>query len=227
MKKVLGSVAVIMALSGNVYGFGFGGIPSIGASKGATVTLTEGDVEAVFLAAKNAEYFLGESSLKLVNVLGGSEAKAKLDAEMKNAESIKNPQEKSAKIAQIQQNSVAEAIKKGESKEGKEKLKNLDSKQKEEVGSAIGNFALAGLLDAVAVKMGSDVVNSASKDPMGAAVKFASKLPLIKEIVATLPKQSVDIAKMSDNLVKIAKAGDIPLSMPDEKKVEEAKKTKR
>lgn len=41
-----------------------------------------------------------------------------------------------------------------------------------------------------------------------------------------MPKQSVDIAKMSDNLVKIAKAGDIPLSMPDEKKVEEAKKQK-
>lgn len=96
--------------------------------------------------------------------------KAKLDAN-EECRTTKT----TAKIAQIQQNSVAEAIKKGESKEGKEKLKNLDSKTKRS-RTLIGNFALAGLLDAVAVKMGSDVVNSASKDPMGAAVKFASKL---------------------------------------------------
>lgn len=227
MKRVLGSAVVVMALSGSVYGFGFGSLPSIGASKDATVSLTVDDVDAVFLAAKNAEYYLGESSLKLVGVLSGSEAKAKLEAEMKNAESIKDPKEKNAKIAKIQQDSMAQAIKDGESKEGKEKLKKLDDKQKGEVGSAIGNFALAGLLDGIAVKMGSDVVNKASKDPMGAAVKFASKLPLIKEIVATLPKQSVDIAKMSDNLAKIAKAGNIPVSMPDEKKATEASKAKR
>lgn len=227
MKKILLSAAVVAALSSSVYGFGFGGLPSIGASKDAAASLTAGDVDAVFLAVKNAEYFLGESSSKIVAVLGGSEAKAKLEAELKSAEAIKDPKEKDAKIAKAKQDAVAQTIKDSESKEGKEKLKNLDSTQKQEVGSAIGNFALAGLLDAIAVKMGSDVVNRASKDPMGAAVKFASKLPLIKDIVATLPQQATDIAKMSENLVKIAKSGNIPVAMPDDKKVQEASKAAR
>ena len=224
-KQVLSAIAAIVLMASGAQAFGLPG--GLGASKSSSVSLSENDIDAVFVAVKNAEYFLGESSLKLVNVLGSSESKAKLEAEMKNAESIKDPKEKSAKIAKIQQDAVAEAIKNTESKEGKEKLKNLDTKQKQDVGSAIGNFALAGLLDAVAVKMGSDVVSSASKDPMGAAVKFASKLPSIKDIVATLPKQATDIATMTDSLVKIAKSGNVPLSMPDDKKVEEVKKTKR
>ena len=69
MKKILLSAAVVATLSSSVYGFGFGGLPSIGASKDAAASLTAGDVDAVFLAVKNAEYFLGESSK--VNPVGG------------------------------------------------------------------------------------------------------------------------------------------------------------
>jgi hypothetical protein len=228
MKKVVLSTALAMAMATSSFaGWGLPSVPSMGASASVANPLGEQDIEAIFIAAKSGEVLMTKSTIAITGILVGSKAKEALEAGLNDAEKIQDPKEKAAKIAQLLKDADAAAIAAGESKEGQATLKKLSATQKTEAGKAIGNFALAGLVDFAAVKMSQDVMQRASADPMGAAMKFASKLSLIKDLGATLPAQATEIGKMSQSLFAIAKTGGLAVPTFDEKAVTEATKTTR
>jgi len=217
-----------MALATSSFaGWGLPSVPGMGASASVANPLSDQDIDAIFIAVKSGETLMRESTLSITGILVGSKAKEVLEAGLKDADKIQDPKERDAKIALLLKDASASAVAAGESKDGQDKIKKLAANQKKEAGNAMGNFALAGLVDFAAVKMSQDVVQRASADPMGAAVKYASKLGLIKDIATTLPVQATEIGKMTQQLFAIAKTGGIATAMPDTKNVDAAKAKKR
>lgn len=224
MKKIVLSSILVMAISFTGCGLGDASIPSSSSSKS---TLTEQDIDQVLVVSKKATELLKKSTLNLTGVLSGSEAKAKLEASLADANKIDDPKERDAKVNALVSDAAAQAIKDGETEEGKAKLEALSSDQKKETGKAIVNLTMAGLLDAYAVKLGTDVADKASADPMGAGVTYASKLVEVKDVVAALPDQVVEISKMSESLVAIAQTGGIAVELPTQSDVTEAVSSSR
>jgi hypothetical protein len=223
MKKIVLSAVVIAALSAPAFCgmFGMPSLPGAGSSQSAGNALSDKDIDLIFVAVKKGEELMSKSTIAITEILLGSKAKEDLLAKLAEAEKINDPKEKDAKKAKIYTDASTEVKKFAESKDGQEALKKLSSAQKTEAGKAIGNFALAGLVDLAAVKMGQSVVKRASADPMGAAVKYASKLSMIKDIIATVPAQATEIGKMSQQLFAIAKTGGLPTPTITDKQVTE------
>ena len=100
MKKVVLSTVVAMALATSSFAWGLPSIPGVGAdsSKSGGVALTVTEVDAVLLSVKNATNLLDKSIAKLSLTLLDKDAKAKIDAEMEQAQKITDTKERDAKI---------------------------------------------------------------------------------------------------------------------------------
>ena len=227
MKKIILSSVLIAGLGFTGCGLSMPSVPGIpGSAQSTGKSLSGNDIDAMLTAAEAGKKLLRKSTIEITGILLGSKAKEELQAKLDSASKIEDPKEKDAKIAEVLSNAATEAIKQGESAEGKEKMKNLSDKQNKQALKAITNFALAGLVDYKAVKLGQAIVEGAKNDPMGAA-KFANKLGEIKDTLSTLPEQAAEIGKMTTSLIAIAKTGGIAVEMPSESKVTEASTSSR
>jgi len=221
MKKIILSSVLIATLGFTGCGLSVPDVPGVGSSKSTGQTLSEKDIDAMLTAAEAGKKLLRNSTIEITGILSGSKAKEELLATLEAANQIEDPKERDAKVNEVLSSAATEAIKEGESAEGEAKLKNLGDKQKEQALEAMTNFALAGLVDYKAVKLGQAIVDSAGNDAMGAA-RLSLKLGEVKDTLTTLPEQAAEIGKMTESLYAIAETGGIPVEMPTESKVTEA-----
>ena len=122
----------------------------------------EKNIEAFINGAVVADGLMKGSVNHLFMVVASSEKIKEVEAAKAAANGIKDPQEKNAKLAEIEKSQEATIAAACESKEADAKVKKLDAKKKEALGNSIYNFTLAMLLDRELAAKGPDVLKSAS-----------------------------------------------------------------
>lgn len=175
--------------------------------------LSGGDIETVFRLSKSADD-LEQRSIECLNkMLLNKESIEKIDREKKAAQGIKNPKEKEAALIKVRRDQAALLEQETNNKQVGAKIAQLDEKQKKNAGAAIYNFFLSGLMNASAVAAGKGVVNNATSNPAAAAT-YATQIPRIKDLVASLPVKVEKNYTLSNKLMKLFKTSNVAITMP-------------
>ena len=185
--------------------------------------LTAPEIDKALGTVKLAGKYLSESSASIVNIMGDSKTKAELKAKIAEAEKISDPKEKEAALAKTYEDSVAATVKYAKSSAGKKQITTLTENQKKEAANGIFKFALAGKLDAEAVKMSESIASKAKNDPTNAA-RYATKLDEVKSIPSSATSQISTIADISTGLFDVASESNIAVPALDASTVEEVMK---
>jgi hypothetical protein len=221
MKKIVLSTLLAMSLATAGNCGMFDAIKNL-ASKTAENPLTDQDIDAIFLAEKNAKILASSSLVDITGVLVNAKAKATLVSALKDAEKIKDEAQRDEKKEKLLSDAATAAVAAGQAKEAQDTLAKLNPKQKKEAQKAFDSYALAGQVDLKAIKMGQDVGSRAMQDPLGAGMKFATKLGKVKDLVVALPAKATEIGKLSQEFYSIAKAGHIEINTPTDEAISAA-----
>jgi len=191
----------------------FGGVPGLGGGEKKQASGGGDPVKAMkeFLAtAQNAEKLMTTTVDSLFSMVVSTKESAKIEAEIKEANAIKDPKERAAKLNEIKTAAIKEFT---GSDEQKAKLSNLDDKKKKALVGALYNLQLAILKDKDLVEKGNDVVSAFGNNPMEAA-KNADKVSSIKDALSSIGSQLEKASDIMPNLVDLAKANHVEPAMP-------------
>lgn len=180
---------------------------------GSSKPVSANDISTVIKTFQEAEAGLNNSVDLINQALGDKEKLAEWELKEKTIKKMPASSEKDAAIKALNEDQLSYATKLAESEGLSEKAKKLNAKQKEKVGTAIGNLLLVVLKDQQALSQGKDVVSSLTSNPV-MAVQFASDLPKIKDVIVTIPTQLSSLGTLSSSLISMAKEADINVKQP-------------
>jgi hypothetical protein len=138
---------------------------------------------------------------------------AELKRQMQAAQEIKDPKEREAAISKVKENQKAELLAASENQETVGKLSQLSGEQKKLASASLYNFALAGLKDKTVIELANGVISKVQANP-SAAMSYSKDISRTKDIATTLPSQVTKIVQISDNMIKLARTGQIEIVVP-------------
>lgn len=180
---------------------------------GSSKPVTANDISGVVKTFQEAEAGLNNSVDLINQALGDKDKLAEWAQKEKTIKKMPESSEKDAAIKALNEDQLSYATKLAESEGLSEKAKKLNAKQKEKVGTAIGNLLLVVLKDQQALSQGKNVISSLTTNP-ALAVQFASDLPKIKDVIVTIPTQLSSLGTLSSGLISMAKEADINVKQP-------------
>lgn len=182
-------------------------------SQGTGESLSGQDFEAINTLFSEADGLLQNSVSNLVEMVCNKDVAAELNRKMQSAQEIKDPKEREAAISQVKEDQTAALLAASENQETVGKLSQLNDDQKKLAGASLHNFLLAGLKDKTVVDMANVVVSKVEGNPKS-AISYTKEIARTKDIVTTLPSQVSKIAQIGDNMIKLAKTGQIEVVVP-------------
>lgn len=207
--------SVILAASLNAGMFGDLAGAAMGTIGGgdASSTVSGNDVQAVLTNFQQAEMGLNNSVDMINKALGDKKQLAEWEEKEKSINAMPASSEKDAATKKLNEDQMSYATKISESKDVQDKAKKLSSEQKKKVGISIGNLLLVALKDAEALTRAKGLVGSISSNP-AVAMKFATDLPKLKDVVTTVPSQLSSLATLTSGYVGMAKSAGISVTQP-------------
>lgn len=186
-------VAVVVALGAPNAMAQFGGLLNKVVAPAGSST----DPDAFIKTALIAEKLMNNSVSLLANSLVSKEKAAEFDAARKAASTTINPEDKQAKLNEVRQSEMAVVNEALNNQKLKDDIKKMDSKQREDLGNAAFNFALALLQDKALMEQSGSLIASVSTNPM-----HLSKLAGLKDVAGSVANQ-------------VSAASSIATKMPD------------
>jgi hypothetical protein len=159
------------------------------------------DPDAFIKTALTAEKLMNNSVVLLAQSLASKEKAAEFDASLKASSTITDSKEKQAKLNEIQQSQIATINQALSNQQFKEDIKKMDSKQKENLGNAAFNFALALLQDRALVEQSGSLISSVSTNPMHLA-----KIGSLKDVVGSVSNQVTAASAIAGKMPEIFSA---------------------
>jgi hypothetical protein len=213
--KIKKTSAILLALSATfiapqVLAFGLGDL--LGASKTSS---SAGDPDTFIKSALAAEKLMDNSVNLLSRSLASKTESAAIEAQIKAANLVTDPAEKEVKLSEIKKSQAA-VINANSSKEKlMADIAKMDGAQKENLGAAAFNFALALLMDKDLMGQASGLISSISSNPMN-ILKLAS----IKDVASSLANQVSAASQISSKMPDIFSAVGVkaPLSKDEKPK---------
>lgn len=153
----------------------------LGGSSNSSSSVTP---EAFVSSAFAAEKLMNNSVTLLSRSLSSKEKAAELEAQRKAATEITNPEEKKAKLTEVQKSEMASLNEAMANSKFEADVKQMSGKQREDLGAAAFNFMLALLQDKALVDQGKGLVSSLSSNPMN-----ITKIGGIKDAIGSLSNQ--------------------------------------
>ena len=181
-----------------VMSFGLGDMLG-GGSK--TSNASAGDPDAFLKSAKDAESLMNNSLTLLVRSLASKEKAAGFEASRKAANAVTDPAEKQAKLNEVSKSEAATINEILSNDKFKDDIKQMDGKQKEDLGAAAFNFALALLQDQSLVEQSSGLISSLLSNPMN-----VSKLGTVKDAAFSLSNQVSSASKIAAKMPDVFSA---------------------
>jgi vacuolar-type H+-ATPase subunit I/STV1 len=175
--------------------------------------LSRQEIDAFFDLSKQADNLLQRSVNSLSRILLNKDEIDRLDRQRQEVEGIKDPKEREAAVTKVNEDRRATVAKAAESKEAQEKVGKLDDKQKKLAVDSIYNLILSGLKNKACVQLASGISQKAQANPMSAA-NYSTELPRIKDAAVLLPDKAEKTFALGNNLVKLAKSGNIEPVLP-------------
>ena len=214
MKKIILAMVLILIIAVSTTGYAgmFDSIKSAIPGTGGS-GLSRGDIDAYFQLSKKADDLHQASIDSLSQMLVNKDAADQIDRKMKAAQATQDPKEKEAAMKQVLTEKEALLEQQLNSKDSEEKLAKLDANQKKLAGAAISNLFLSVLINKSAVDVAKGIVQKAQANP-SAAVGYTTELPRIKDAVVVLPGKIEKTYTLGNQLLKLAKTGNIEVTMP-------------
>lgn len=183
---------------------------------GGAASASAGDPDAFVKSAVAAEKLMNNSVSLLVRSLASKEKSAEFEAAQKAANALTDPAEKQAKLAEVQKDELALLNEKMSDSKFKSDIKKLDGKQREDLGNAAFNFALALLQDKALVEQSQSLVSGLAANPMN-----LTKLAGVKNAVGSLSNQMTAVAQIAGKMPDIFGAVGVkaPASKDDKPKL--------
>lgn len=153
----------------------------LGGSSNSSSSVTP---EAFVSSAFAAEKLMNNSVTLLSRSLSSKEKAAELEAQRKAATEITNPEEKKAKLTEVQKSEMASLNEAMANSKFEADVKQMSGKQREDLGAAAFNFMLALLQDKALLEQGKGLVSSLSSNPMN-----ITKVGGIKDAIGSLSNQ--------------------------------------
>lgn len=147
-------------------------------------TAIAADPDAFLASALAAEKLMNNSVTLLTRTLVSKESSARLAAQLKAANEVTDPAERQAKKTAVQRSEIAELNEAFSNASIDSEIKKMDSKQRDELGSAAFNFMLALLQDKALLEQSKGLMSTMASNP-ASLVKVGS----IKEAVSSLSNQ--------------------------------------
>ncbi len=211
LKKIILIAGVSMSLVAPVcFGqFGLPAKPSMGG--GSTSGASAADVDAFLESGKASSELINKSRDLLVMAISSKEERAKRQASLDQIkEGLKTGDKKAAEAQKKMQQDDEAKLKGAEhDKAAQENLKNLSSAQKEAVGYSMGNLGLGLLMQTVQVKVGENILKTASSN-----MALASKLPALKDGVSGMLSNIGTLGELVTKLPPLFKTAGIKIEMP-------------
>jgi len=174
------------------------GLGDIGVGSKTTSASTGGDPDAFIKTAASAEKLMNESVTHLVKSLASKKESADIEATMKAANTTTDAKEKQAKETEVKKSQDAALNEALNSADLKDKIKKMDSKQREALGASAFNFSLALLQDKSLSDQASGLISSMSSNPMN-----ATKLASVKDVASSVSNQISSASKIAGKMPDI------------------------
>lgn len=174
------------------------------------------DPDAFIKSAQAAEALMSNSVRFLAGALSSKEKAAELDAAQKAANALTNPEEKKAKLAEVQKSELAAVNESLGNEKFKSDIAKMDDKKKESLGASAFNFMLALLKDKDLVSQGSGLISSMSSNPAN-----FGKLGAIKDVATSVSNQVSSASQIAGKMPDIFSAVNVkvPTSKDEKPKV--------
>jgi hypothetical protein len=184
------------------------GVPSVPGGGGGGLSAAE--IDKFLAAAKVASEKMTKTEAALAPFVLSKEAQDKLQMDMTAAKAIQNPQEKEAKIAEVEKAAAAQATAALQDPARQaaiaKQLSGSTPKQKEDFKAVVENFLGAAVADIAVAKQGKSLATK--KPELSAATKAPELVQASKELVDQA-MAAVKVADAIQRLVTTAKI-DIP-----------------
>lgn len=208
----LGAVAPAFAQFG-----GLGGLVG-GATGGNTGSgNVEADVKTFTEKSSVVNKFAAQALVAITAAYSSDEERANAQAKLEKLNSITDPKEQNALVAEINKSEGAKVAQLAESKDLGEKTKSLDAAKKKMVGTAVANYLIAGARAVDLTKSGQGMLQSAASNPMA-----LPKLASVKDALPLLGDATTNAAKVLPKFVNVLRGAkvDVPKVAADSKPVE-------
>ncbi len=190
------------------------GLPSL--LGGAKTSGAAADPDTFIKSALGAESLMNNSVRFLASALSSKEKAAEIDAAQKAANALTNPEEKKAKLAEVQKSQLAAVNESMGNDKFKADIAKMDDKKKEGLAASAFNFMLALLKD-------KDLVDQAKGLISGMATNPASlgKMGGVKDAASSLSNQLTAASQIAGKMPDIFSAVNVkaPASKDDKAKV--------
>lgn len=208
-------LSTFLAVSLNAGMFGSLGDMAMGALDGgdSSTAVSGNDVQAVLTNFQQAEQGLNNSVDLINKALGDKKQLVEWEEKEKSINAMPSSAEKDAEMKKLNESQTAYAAKMAESKETQGKMQKLSSEQKAKVGKSVTNLLLVALKNTEALVRAKSLVGSITTNPM-AALKFATDIPKLKDVVTTVPSQLSSLATLTSGYVNMAKSAGIAVAQP-------------
>jgi hypothetical protein len=168
---------------------------------GGSVKSVAADPDAFLSSALAAEKLMNNSVTLLSNSLTSKKDSAGLAAQRKAANEITDPAEKNAKLTEVKKSELALLNESLDKASIDSTIKEMDEKQRGDLGSAAFNFMLALLLDKDLIDQSKGLISSMSTNPAA-----LTKIGSIKDAVSSLSKQVSDASSIAGKMPSIFSA---------------------
>jgi hypothetical protein len=202
----------MFTVGGIAFGWGLDSIKAV-ATGGGSGGLSQSDVDAYLNLSKKADDLQQSSIDKLSSILLNKETLAEIERRKKAAQSIMDPKEKEAALANIMVDEEASLRKAADAKDTQQKIAKLDENQKKLAGAATSNLFLSALTNKASLDVATGIVQKAQSNP-ASAVAYATQLPRIKDAVVSLPGKIDKTYTLTNKLISLNKTNNIEVVMP-------------
>ena len=188
-------------------------LPSFG---GSNPSGAAADPDAFIKSAQAAESLMNNSVRFLASALSSKEKAAEFDAAQKAANALTNPEEKKAKLAEVQKSQLAAVNESASNDQFKSNIAKMDDKKKEGLAASAFNFMLALLKDKDLVDQAKGIVSSMSSNPAS-----LGKIGGVKDAASSLSNQLTSASQVAGKMPDIFSAVNVkaPASKDDKPKV--------
>lgn len=190
------------------------GIPTLSGRPALPIsTSSSGDPDLFLAKAKSAETLVGKSSDLLFKAVATKEEQARMEEMKTKLNETTDDKEKNALRQQITESEMATIEKRSKDRELLEKADQMDSKKKEQIGTAFYNLSLGSLQTAALVPEGTSIANSITNNPAN-AVRLALKARSVYDSVKTLGGLGSNITKVLSAIKPLMSAAKIEAKTP-------------
>lgn len=208
--KVLHSVLIVAAcvFSSTAAHAQLGGLGKLAGVGGGDSSAASGDIAAdvnSFLTKSTTLSAMTARSVAAINAAFSSDEQiAAKRASLAEIEKVTDPKEKGAKLAALYESEAAEAKRRYDSGEMAKQIGGLDEAKKKQIGAALLNFGIGALQAVDLTKVGQNMMQKASGNPMN-----VTKLVPVKDALPLLGKVAGDAGGLIAGVIKLAKGANI------------------